>query len=61
MANVGWSSIVAIPVADDDATIGLSAVWRDDGPSPAAQAALDAVRSVSAARGWLAPEPHAGR
>lgn len=55
MANVGWAGIVAIPVTDADATIALSAVWRDDGPSPAAQAALDAVRRVSAARGWLAP------
>ena len=56
IASVGWDGVVGIPIEDDDATLGLSAVWRDDGPSPAAQTALDAARRVSAAHGWLAPE-----
>lgn len=53
IAGVGWDRVVAVPVVDDDAKIGLSAVWRDDGPSSAAKAALDAARRASAAHGWL--------
>lgn len=54
MAGLRWPGVVGIAFADADAAIGLSAVWREDGASPGAAAALDAARRVAAAEGWLA-------
>ena len=55
IASVAWKGVVAVPVADADAILTLDAVWRDDGPSPAARAALEAARGVASAQGWLVP------
>jgi DNA-binding transcriptional LysR family regulator len=51
IAGVAWDGVVAVPITDDAAVSRVSAVWRDDGPSPAAAAALAAARSLAAGGG----------
>jgi DNA-binding transcriptional LysR family regulator len=55
MGGLAWAGIRNVPIADDDARLGLSAVWAGDPPSPPAARALEAVRRVARRRGWCAP------
>ncbi|MEW6583034.1 MAG: hypothetical protein AB1416_09765, partial [Actinomycetota bacterium] len=53
MASLPWDGVVHVPLADEDARRGLSAVWAAGTTSPAVARAVDAARAVSAREGWV--------
>ncbi len=54
MAGLAWEGIRPLPIVDEDARMGLSAVWVDGPLSAATSRVLDAARRVAQRRGWAA-------